>query len=136
MLEIWQISTKLLNIISKTKYTLISHNYISFDINLEIQNNILERVSTIKFLGLIIDKKLTSNHHIDFMHKKLTCCRYYIQVIPIYSFLYYINFIRKHYKKATCRFLNQVFLNLTSAITSLYLLFTKMYLLPMNWVIK
>ena len=72
LLETWLTSNKLSINISKTKYMIISHNNIPVDISLEIRNNILERVSTTKFLGLIIDEKLTFNHHIDFTCKKLS----------------------------------------------------------------
>ena len=59
-----------------------SHYNIPVDINFEIRNNILQRVSTTIYPGLIINEKLKFNHRVDFTCKKLSRI---IGIIPIYS---------------------------------------------------
>ena len=39
-------------------------------INLKIDNNIIQQAAFVKFLGVIIDEKLTWKNHISFVHKK------------------------------------------------------------------
>ena len=57
--------------ISKTKYLLISSAHSRYDVNIEIDGETIERVNELKYLGVIIDDKLTFKSHIDNVIKKM-----------------------------------------------------------------
>ena len=57
--------------ISKTKYMIISSANARADVNISIDGETLERVREIKYLGVIIDDKLTFKSHIDNIIKKV-----------------------------------------------------------------
>ena len=59
----WLCANKLSLNISKTKYMVIS-NLPSCNVSIKIQDHVLECVSNIKFLGVILDNKLTFKNHI------------------------------------------------------------------------
>ena len=42
--------------------------------DLQIHDNILPKVTHTKFLGVIIDDRLSWDHHIKALTKKLSCC--------------------------------------------------------------
>ena len=46
----------------------------SANLDLKINNTIIEKVSEAKFLGVIIDEKLSWSAHINYLCKKLKCC--------------------------------------------------------------
>ena len=57
-----------------TKYKLnCSGQSLSYP-QLKINNTVIKEVEEIKFLGILLDKKLTLDHHINYLCKKLSCC--------------------------------------------------------------
>ena len=57
--------------ISKTKYLIISSANSRLDVNIEIDGETIDRVNEIKYLGVIIDDRLTFKSHIDNVIKKM-----------------------------------------------------------------
>ena len=41
---------------------------------LKINSTVIKEVDEIKFLGVILDKKLSFDNHINYLCKKLSCC--------------------------------------------------------------
>ena len=50
---------------AKTKCLIVSHNESANNICLTIKNDKIEIVNTLKYLGIIIDRKLKFSNHID-----------------------------------------------------------------------
>ena len=72
----WLTSNKLSLNIKKTKYTFFHKNSVKGSIplklpDLHIFNKTIERTSSIKFLGVILDEHITWNEHIKTIKKKL-----------------------------------------------------------------
>ena len=72
----WFTSNKLSLNIKKTKYTFFHKNSVKDSIplklpDLHIFNKAIERTSSIKFLGVVLDKHITWNEHIKTIGKKL-----------------------------------------------------------------
>ena len=59
--------------LSKTKYIVFQGNVKSkeISINLNVENNVIERVTHTNFLGVIIDEKLSWQNHISTLEKKI-----------------------------------------------------------------
>ena len=57
--------------ISKTKFMVISRNRVNVDVSVVIDDETIDRVREIKYLGVIIDDKLKFNSHIDNVIKKI-----------------------------------------------------------------
>ena len=57
--------------VSKTKYLIISSANFRSPVNIEIDGETIERVNELKYLGVIIDDKLTFKSHIDNVIKKM-----------------------------------------------------------------
>jgi len=71
----WFRANKLSLNISKTNYMLFSNNNIKVPdsmIKLRLANTKLNRVNNIKFLGIMIDDKLTWQKHIEYMRNKIS----------------------------------------------------------------
>ena len=56
---------------NKTKFMIISRNRVNENVSVEIDGETIDRVSEIKYLGVIIDDKLKFNVHIDNVIKKI-----------------------------------------------------------------
>ena len=54
---------------SKSKYVIFSSYYVE-DVLIEIDNNVIERVNEIKYLGVILDERLHFNAHLNYVVKK------------------------------------------------------------------
>jgi exonuclease III len=57
--------------ISKTKFMVISRNRVSEDVSVKIDDETIDRVREIKYLGVIIDDRLKFDSHIDNVIKKI-----------------------------------------------------------------
>lgn len=57
--------------ISKTKFMVISRNRVNENVSVIIDDETIERVREIKYLGVIIDDNLKFNSHIDIVIKKI-----------------------------------------------------------------
>ena len=83
----WLTANKLSLNISQTKYMLITNKYVStesFVIN--VNRNCIERTMTFKYLGLVIDEKLTWKEHC-----KRLCSTISKYVSVMYKFKHYVN---------------------------------------------
>ena len=83
----WLTANKLLLNISKTKYMLISSKHVStesFVIN--VNTNRIERTLTYKYLGVIVDEKLTWKEQC-----KQMCCTISKYVGAMYKVKHYVN---------------------------------------------
>ena len=74
----WLNANKLSINTSKTKFIIFESKTKKYEtkINLKINNNIIQQAAFVKFLGVIIDEKLTWKNHISFVHKKLLKLRH------------------------------------------------------------
>ena len=71
----WLCCNKLSLNVSKTHYMIFTpRNKIVHDIDVKIQGVSVERVYATKFLGVIIDTKLTWKPHVEYICKKLSKC--------------------------------------------------------------
>ena len=68
----WIRANKLSLNIEKTNYMLFSKTLIDLHGDLIFNGNVLKRVSSVKFLGLFIDDKLTWKDHIDYVRKLIS----------------------------------------------------------------
>ena len=71
----WFRANKLSLNTNKTHYMLFSHNrqlYPPDQYTIQIESNIIDRKNCCKFLGLLIDDKLTWSEHIAYVHSKLS----------------------------------------------------------------
>jgi len=59
---------------SKTQYMLITKQKIplDFDMNISINNHIISKVDNLKYLGVLLDNKLTWNSHIAQVKKQIS----------------------------------------------------------------
>lgn len=85
-IEIFLIKNKLKLNVNKTKSMIITTNYkynhIHWDdIQLEINSKKIEFVSEIKYLGVIIDKRLNFNSHSEYINKKISVKLYFLSRI-------------------------------------------------------
>ena len=76
-ISLWFIANRLLLNVKKTKYTLFHKKSVRYNIplklpDLKIANNSIERTTSIKFLGVMIDENITWGDHIHAIEKK-TC---------------------------------------------------------------
>ena len=69
----WLCVNKLSLNIAKTKYMAISNRHLS-NLSIKIQDHNLERVTEIKFLGIILDDKLTFKKHVQTTSNKIASC--------------------------------------------------------------
>ena len=71
----WLASKKLSLNIQKTNYMIFHSGYIApDDINITIRNEMIGRVFTTKFLGVLIDSKLSWKCHVHYINNKLSKC--------------------------------------------------------------
>ena len=70
-LKIWFALNKLSLNVLKTNYMVFSSKTVFKNINIVFDEQLIERVHTTKFLGVIIDDKLSWHHHIAYVCKKL-----------------------------------------------------------------
>jgi len=74
-ISLWLKTNKLSLNIAKTHYMVFhSKNKCTTDINIKIDNNLIDRVSHTKFLGIIIDEKLNWKLHINYVSGKVSRC--------------------------------------------------------------
>lgn len=68
----WLIANKLSLNVKKSNLIIFNHSNCAYDkINIKINNKFLEEKSSAKYLGIIIDSKLTWKPHIDYVNTKL-----------------------------------------------------------------
>ena len=69
----WLNASKLSINTSKTKFIIFESKTKKYEtkINLKINNNIIQQAAFVKFLGVIIDEKLTWKNHISSVHKEM-----------------------------------------------------------------
>ena len=75
-ISLWFIANRLSLNVKKTKYTLFHKKSVRDNIplklpDLKIANNFIERTTSIKFLGVMIDEDITREDHIHTIAKKL-----------------------------------------------------------------
>ena len=68
-LSIWRASNKLTLNIEKLHYVIFHRARLKQSINITLSNTSLERVTFTKFLGVIIDEKLSFTRHISYINK-------------------------------------------------------------------
>ena len=74
-LNTWFICNKLTVNYSKTNYIIFSGNRSkSFNFNVTMGNNTLERVSSAKYLGIQFDENLNWKNHVSYLCKKISNC--------------------------------------------------------------
>ena len=95
----WFRANKLTANINKASKFMVSYatRNCHYDLQIKMGNSNLERVNTMKYLGVILDDKMTWNSHIDYIRKKLASAsgmisnlKYYVDVqtlIKIYHAL-------------------------------------------------
>ena len=74
----WIKSNKLKLNVSKSKCMAFKYNY---RLNLRVDGEVIEQVEEIKYLGVIIDSKLTFKLHIDYVIKKVSKKVYFLSRI-------------------------------------------------------
>jgi Reverse transcriptase (RNA-dependent DNA polymerase) len=69
----WMKANKLMLNLNKTKYQIITHKHTnrSTDLQIRIEQQQLEKVETIKYLGVLIDSKLNFNDNFNYVLKKM-----------------------------------------------------------------
>jgi len=72
--------------LDKTCYSIFGHSDVSDSLELKIGTTVLKRVTTCKYLGIIIDDKVSWNDHIDYVYKKLPN-------LLVYSTVYVIDYL-------------------------------------------
>jgi len=83
----WLTANKLSLNISKTKYMLITSKHVSTDsFVINVNSNLTERTLTYKYLGVIVDEKLTWKEHC-----KQLCCTISKYVGVMYKVKHYVN---------------------------------------------
>ena len=70
-LEDWFIVNKLSLNVSKTNFMVFSSKKIDNEINIFLENNVISRVQSTRFLGLVIDEKLSWKDHIESIKTKI-----------------------------------------------------------------
>jgi hypothetical protein len=68
----WLKCNKLSLNINKSHYMIITNKTYSSHVDLKINDNVIEKVSNTKFLGIIIDNKLSWKEHISFVKSKVS----------------------------------------------------------------
>ena len=68
----WMICNKLSVNYMKTCFMIISRSAISYDFELEIGENKLQRVKQLKYLGVVLDDRLSWSAHVSFLSTKLS----------------------------------------------------------------
>ena len=71
-IDTWLKSNFLTLNISKSKYIILSYKYIPDDIPVAISGNSIERSSSLNFLGVVLDTKLTFRDHVKLVRNKLS----------------------------------------------------------------
>ena len=91
----WMKTNKLTINFSKTNYVIFSNKTNNYDYNIEIEGNVLDRVSNIKYLGVFINEKLKWGPHIEHLVTKvskssflLSKLRHYVDLSTL-KMLYY-----------------------------------------------
>jgi len=83
----WLTANKLSLDLSKTKYMLITNKHVSIEsFVINVNSNRIERALTYKYLGVIVDEKLTRKEHC-----KQLCCTTTKYVGVMYKFKHYVN---------------------------------------------
>ena len=73
-IEKWFLANKLFLNANKTSYMVFGNKAESLDTVINLCGNTLERVNATKFLGVLIDSKLTWKNHIQYVKSKLSKC--------------------------------------------------------------
>ena len=73
-IEKWFLANKLFLNANKTSYMVFGNKAESLDTVINLCGNTLERVNVAKFLGVLIDSKLTWKNHIQYVKSKLSKC--------------------------------------------------------------
>lgn len=68
----WMCINKLSLNVKKTKFMLFTIRNVPISDTLYINGETIERVDNFKFLGVLIDAKLTWNDHVQFIKKKIS----------------------------------------------------------------
>ena len=71
-IHMWFSANRLSLNVAKTNYMFFGKRKLPVDIYIKINKEIIKRVSVTKFLGVMIDDKLTWKHHIDLVKSKLS----------------------------------------------------------------
>ena len=71
-LNLWFQANKLSLNVKKTKYIVFGHNNRNLDIHVKINNEEIERVQAVKFLGIFIDNELSWKPHISHIETKIS----------------------------------------------------------------
>ena len=69
---IWLKANKLSLNVDKTNFIVFSRRRTINDVYIKIEGKNIERVTKVKFLGVIIDSKLTWKEHINYMSNKIS----------------------------------------------------------------
>ena len=72
----WLNNNKLSLNVSKTNYMIMTPSYreVNDDLTIKVNGETIERVSETKFLGVILDRRLTFKSHIDYIANKIAKC--------------------------------------------------------------
>lgn len=68
----WLIANKLSLNLAKTTFMIFTHSIIPRNLTMNIRDQVIKRVDVTKFLGVLIDDKLTFRHHISDISSKLS----------------------------------------------------------------
>ena len=69
----------------KTNYLLIHNKKQSYNINLKINNKEIQCLNTIKYLGVVIDHRLSWKPHIEYIRNKVSKCMWAITKLRRYT---------------------------------------------------
>ena len=68
----WLNMNKLVLNTNKTKFMILNNPSPELQFNIQINNTIIEQITSIKYLGIVLDNKLSFNEHIDHICKKVS----------------------------------------------------------------
>ena len=71
LLDEWFRANRLTMNTDKTKYMVFKHNISNQDLSIKLHGNVIERTSSYKYLGLILDSKLNFKGHITLVLNKI-----------------------------------------------------------------
>ena len=71
-IHMWFSANRLSLNVAKTNYMFFGKRKVTVDISIKMNKEVINRVSVTKFLGVMIDDKLTWKHHIDLVKSKLS----------------------------------------------------------------
>ena len=75
IMDLWLRKNKLSLNYSKTSFIIFnkqSNKTCNYEFKLKINNNFIKRVNSIKYLGVLIDSKLSWSEHLDYLNLQLT----------------------------------------------------------------